>query len=798
MCPPLRTPTPAWRDLTGVFPRLLLTLLLLLSLPPAVLGAMSGDDLWEVMSAQLPGVDGRVDALTQFGGKLYAGGRFRVVAGAYATGIASWDGTKWSAVAGGVDGSVGAFLSRSNELIVAGGFSSAGGVAATNIARWDGSAWSSMGSLSIRTLDEVHAIDEMNGEIFVAGSFTISGGSAANYIARWDGGAWRPVGGGVNGVVYALHHIGNLLYAGGEFTQAGLVDCHGIARWDGLAWTSLDLGVHGPGQVPGKVYALSSIGVHLDVGGDFSTVGTNPEVSGPGLAQWIDEGDVQTWGVVAGVTQPASVRALRGIADVLYVGGRFSSVGGASSQDVGILAPGGWSTLGVGVSASGPSDVAALESFNGELFCGGFFETAGGRQMQSLARWSGTDWASIGAGKNLGLNAGGWRVNATSNKVYVLSSATVAGGVTIKGMAEWTSGGWLAVSPVPGWTKSQFPYTASDERYLYASYTGLGAKPSVYRLDDKGWAAVGGLGAQGPIAISGTNLFATGTFAGFGYGVARLDGTNWVGLGTNFFNGASPGGVTAIAAVGQTVYAAGNFSAIGGNSIAYLARWTGSRWEAIGDGPPIDPVSLAGISSLAVQGSQLYLGSSRNGGTNVLHHWNGSAWSTLPGTFLRSGAVDLSALRVDGSDLYVGGSFSSIDGLVVNNIARWDGSQWHAMGSGAGAGPNDWVSDIAVTPARLYVTGGFTTAGGKASTYYAIWHKPAVVTLPALQIGTGVAGRILLTWPASSASLVLEATLSLELPSWQAVTDGIVTTGGQSSYTPPPGAPHAFFRLRIP
>jgi len=58
---------------------------------------------------------------------------------------------------------------------------------------------------------------------------------------------------------------------------------------------------------------------------------------------------------------------------------------------------------------------------------------------------------------------------------------------------------------------------------------------------------------------------------------------------------------------------------------------------------------------------------------------SGGAWFPL-GSGLGSW---VSALAVDGSNVYVGGAFSYAGGdSAADRIARWDGSAWHALGAG--------------------------------------------------------------------------------------------------------------------
>ncbi|MBI3416657.1 MAG: hypothetical protein HY043_15300, partial [Verrucomicrobia bacterium] len=91
-------------------------------------------------------------------------------------------------------------------------------------------------------------------------------------------------------------------------------------------------------------------------------------------------------------------------------------------------------------------------------------------------------------------------------------------------------------------------------------------------------------------------------------------------------------------------------------------------------------------------------------------------------------SLSIATIVPDGSDLWIGGAFDRIDNLTVNNVARWDGTQWHALGTGVGTGPNASVTGLDVSTDRVYLTGTFTTAGSKGSRYFAIWHKSSTPT----------------------------------------------------------------------
>jgi len=88
---------------------------------------------------------------------------------------------------------------------------------------------------------------------------------------------------------------------------------------------------------------------------------------------------------------------------------------------------------------------------------------------------------------------------------------------------------------------------------------------------------------------------------------------------------------------------------------------------------------------------------------NGLAKWDGTSWSSLGFT----GVV--SALAVDGNNLYVGGSYTNAGGVTTTNIGFWDGTpgmpwvrrntaQWYA------------VKALAIQNGQVYVGGFFTTA----------------------------------------------------------------------------------------
>jgi len=103
----------------------------------------------------------------------------------------------------------------------------------------------------------------------------------------------------------------------------------------------------------------------------------------------------------------------------------------------------------------------------------------------------------------------------------------------------------------------------------------------------------------------------------------------------------------------------------------------------------------------------------------------------LPGI---SGTVQTTATV--SNETYVGGTFLMAGGVVVNNIAMWDGNSWHALGYGVDA----TVYTIAINGDDVYIGGSFVDASGVAANKIAVWNR---LTKRWSALGEGVGGHSL-------------------------------------------------------
>ena len=129
--------------------------------------------------------------------------------------------------------------------------------------------------------------------------------------------------------------------------------------------------------------------------------------------------------------------------------------------------------------------------------------------------------------------------------------------------------------------------------------------------------------------------------------------------------------------------------------------------------PGLDNTCYAIVSS----GTDLYVGGdfTTAGGisANRIAKYNTvtGVWSAL-GSGLDLPGSSCRAIAVSGSNVYVGGDFASAGGVSVNNIAKWDGSSWSALASGV----SNVCLSLAISGTDLYAGGVFGNASGVSGT----------------------------------------------------------------------------------
>ena len=133
-----------------------------------------------------------------------------------------------------------------------------------------------------------------------------------------------------------------------------------------------------------------------------------------------------------------------------------------------------------------------------------------------------------------------------------------------------------------------------------------------------------------------------------------------------------------------------------------------------------------------MSGSDVYVGGefTRAGGVpaNYVARWDGSNWHALGSGVEGEAYPCVYAIAVSGMDVYVGGCFSQAGGGTAKLIARWDGSSWHPLGVGI-AGILGVVNDITISGSDVFAGGHFTEAGGSSARRIARWDGTSWHTL---------------------------------------------------------------------
>jgi len=598
---------------------------------------------------------------------------------------------------------------------------------------------------------------------------------------------------GTDADVYTVSTNGSDVYVGGNFRTVGGVIVNGVARFDGLRWSALGSGL-GATDI---AWAMAYRGSDVYVGGSMISAGG---LSVTNVARW----DGTNW-FSLGSGLHGNVFTLTFFGGVLYAGGDFTNAGAVAINHLARWDGTNWLPLGSGVVGASNVLVKVLRTDGTNLYVGGTFTNAGGVAAINLAKWDGTNWSGFNGG--IGDTTGGvGDILLDGSNIYVGGQFVTAGNVAVTNIAKWDGSNWSALG---GGVSGGFGviYTIArigNELLIGGGFTnasGVSAQ-NIAGWNGNSWTnlSAGITSETQPCYVlslavgSGGQIYVGGIFDQAGAlpagGLAIWNGSSWATVGDGFDEGAfgpSPvlNSVRALAVNGADLYAGGFFRSVGRVEANYIARWDGTNWSPLGSGVRgSNDFSTTVVSAIAVSGSNVYVGGNfTNAGgvsANNVAKWDGSGWSAL-GSGLNGPA---SAIALSGSDVYVGGSFTSAGGGSANHIAKWDGSSWSALGSGL----NSNVTAIAITPGVSFVGGNFTIAGGVNANHIAQWNGTTWGPLDSTS-SNGVNGTVNSIIPITPTALYIGGTfttaggtsvnrLAQGYSSWSGLGSGV--TGGSS------------------
>jgi trimeric autotransporter adhesin len=473
------------------------------------------------------------------------------------------------------------------------------------------------------------------------------------------------------------------------------------------------------------------------------------------------------------------------------IGGGFRSAGTIATSNVAAWNPTNsqWRGFGNGLADDSPGSVQALAvTASGALVAGGTLRIGGSTANEGVAIWSGTSWSPLRGATGLALTRVTELHVASTGDLFACANWLDVGNVTRAGVARWDGSSWsvlgapfasgssigllLAICELPG-----------GDLVVAGRFDSAGGVPaaSVARWNGASWSAVGSGFSSADLVYSldvmaNGNLVAGGdlriAFGGVADGVATFDGTNWTQLGTGL---STPLGTMVQSVEVQPngdVIACGAFVSSAGAPVSAAARWDGAAWSQLGTGIDVALGEACYGSTLLPDGRLLVVGSFRSSGgvpTRYAALWNGLAWAamtTAGGTPMLDGTQVTALVAEPNGTVVVGGNFLTAGGVSMPRIARWDGTSFTPLGSGA----NGQVTALArEADGAILAAGNFSQIGGVAAAGFARWNGSAWSPM-----GNAVLGPILV---ARTGEIYASAAAGSGVRRWNGTTWVAVGTG---------------------
>ena len=492
-------------------------------------------------------------------------------------------------------------------------------------------------------------------------------------IASWDGSVWRSLGPAGSGIepdrtVYSMVVFAGKLTVGGDFLYAGsITNTRALAQWNGSAWSSL--GAFPDSSFGNYVYCLGATsfvvgqGENLYIGGSFSTVGG-------AAAQNIARYNTLTgaWTGVGGGLGATCLQMLvfqfGGLHSLTVSRSYLNNQGGGTYRYVSNT--GVWNLLS-------PENASFYNfSLNGYLLGG----------VNGVSELIGADWKPLGNGLNGPIKT----MVSIGSDLYAAGTFTFADQQIANGVARFDGTQWNALGAGPGMTRVETAAVFNGQ-LVVGGFTGTTSQLArVSRWDGVSWSTMGTLtGTQVDLLrIVDGSLYAAASGL-----VYRWNGLGWQSMSPNAVRlhmFGFPETVTSIVSKAGVLYAA---------AAGVLCSLQGSAWVPV---PGLPAVQLQHWINL---NGSLVGGASDQGGP--IYRWLEPGTETL---LSASTGNAVAALAERGGVLHA---------LVSNALARLDGNQWNVLGAFTGG----LADEILFRNQEIIVSGNIGTVNGTISPMWA-------------------------------------------------------------------------------
>jgi hypothetical protein len=332
------------------------------------------------------------------------------------------------------------------------------------------------------------------------------------------------------------------------------------------------------------------------------------------------------------------------------------------------------------------------------LVIGGAFSSVNGVAATNLAQWDGTTWSPVGGSVNGQVNCLFVVANQSGgNDLIVGGSFSTAGSVSVTGIARWNGTNWTRVG-------SALP------------------------------AGMGGASVNGVTQLQDGRLVAVGRWGSAVPNVVALNpSTNaWQGIAPSL-----PQTPLAVATIANgELYVGGPAMTIGGSNFGGVVRWTGTGWARPGSGVNglVNVLTPLFNGNLAVGGTftDFFAGVGTPGRIAI---WNPNVGVANPGWSELSGGVNApvrSIIELSDRSLLVGGDFTIAGtgpgAVFASRLARYNGTAWSGAGNGLENSPAPLAANAdtltQLPDNSVFVGGQFTSADGLAANSIARFSPP--------------------------------------------------------------------------
>lgn len=386
-----------------------------------------------------------------------------------------------------------------------------------------------------------------------------------------------------------------------------------------------------------------------------------------------------------------TVRALAKTSDrVLYIGGDMTAPGNYTVS---------WDGSSMSALSTGPGAVVNAITTIGTT------PYVGKASSATLEYWNGSTWTATTSGSNSNVKA---LLTDPNDNIYVGGTANI--------LDYWDGAAWTKVCASTANGTVRAILVDGTDIYFGGDFTTIGGVSAARfaKLDttDGTWSQPGAIGNGSVYALAkfGDDIWIGGSFTNIG----GASGDYLI-----YYDGSSLNSITS--PPNQDVYAiseftvssvdyliiGGDFTSMGGGSpirMAYESQpKTSGGWSGIGTGAN-NTVRAFSVSS---DGGTLYIGgqfTSFNGVSNTNGVCSATDFSNVT-SITTASMVEVTCFAWLNNNLYIGGSFTNAGDASGDFLVYYDGSSLNSIDTGV---PNGGVEALAVSGNRVYLGGGFT------------------------------------------------------------------------------------------